>query len=130
MDLNKEISKWPAIILADKRTANVTGRINILINSITTIKGIKIFGVPKGTRWEIIELKLFSTPQIIKPTQVLRDKEKVTLKWAVLEKTKGNNPDILLNKIIVKTLNKTKTLDNFLFLKTDSNSFTISLLST
>lgn len=44
-------SKWPAIILAASRTANVPGRIILLIVSIKTIKGIKGPGVPCGTRW-------------------------------------------------------------------------------
>ena len=45
------ISKWPAIIFADKRIANVPGRIRFLIVSIHTIKGIRTGGVPCGTRW-------------------------------------------------------------------------------
>ena len=45
------INKCPAIILAVSRTANVPGRITFLIVSIHTIKGIKIAGVPWGTKW-------------------------------------------------------------------------------
>lgn len=47
---NKVRSKWPAIILADSRIANVPGRITFLIVSIQTIKGIKTGGVPWGTK--------------------------------------------------------------------------------
>jgi hypothetical protein len=43
-------SRCPAIILAVNRTANVPGRITFLIVSIHTIKGIKIVGVPWGTK--------------------------------------------------------------------------------
>jgi hypothetical protein len=43
---NKVNNKCPAIILADKRMANVRGRIKFLIVSISTIKGINIEGVP------------------------------------------------------------------------------------
>ena len=53
---NKVISKWPAIILAANRTDNVIGRIIFLINSITTINGIKAGGVPWGTKCDIINL--------------------------------------------------------------------------
>lgn len=45
--LPKSVSKrWPAIILADNRTASVPGRIIFLIVSINTIKGINTGGVP------------------------------------------------------------------------------------
>lgn len=43
-------NKWPAIILAVKRTANVPGRIRFLIVSMITMNGINIDGVPCGTR--------------------------------------------------------------------------------
>jgi len=42
--------RCPAIMLAVNRTAKVTGRIIFLIVSIQTIKGIKILGVPCGTK--------------------------------------------------------------------------------
>lgn len=42
-------SRCPAIILAVSRIANVPGRMMFLINSIHTMKGIKMFGVPNGT---------------------------------------------------------------------------------
>ena len=44
----------PAIILADKRTPKVIGRIKILTDSIITIKNIKPLGHPKGTKCLII----------------------------------------------------------------------------
>lgn len=50
-EVNKVINKWPAIILAANRIAKVSGRIIFLIVSITTIKGIKIVGVPFGIKW-------------------------------------------------------------------------------
>lgn len=49
---NNVNNKCPAIILAVKRIAKVKGRIINLINSIKTIKGIKINGVPWGVKWE------------------------------------------------------------------------------
>lgn len=48
----KSVNKrCPAIILAANRTANVPGRIIFLIVSIQTINGIRIEGVPCGTKW-------------------------------------------------------------------------------
>lgn len=60
------INKWPAIILAVKRTAKEVGRIKFLIDSIKTINGIKIFGVPTGTKWQNIELVLLIQPNNIR----------------------------------------------------------------
>ena len=51
VDLNKEIKRWPAIILVDSRIANVPGRIRFLIVSIKTIKGINRRGVFWGIKW-------------------------------------------------------------------------------
>lgn len=48
---NNVISKWPAIILAESRIANVPGRITFLISSIYTINGISTPGVPWGIKW-------------------------------------------------------------------------------
>lgn len=47
---NRDISKCPAIMLALSRTANDPGRIIFLIDSIITIKGIRGYGVPIGTK--------------------------------------------------------------------------------
>jgi hypothetical protein len=44
------IKRWPAIILAVNRMAKVKGRINKLIVSMITIKGINKRGVPWGVR--------------------------------------------------------------------------------
>lgn len=46
--------RCPAIILAISRTANVKGRIISLIDSITTINGISMPGVPSGTKCPIL----------------------------------------------------------------------------
>lgn len=56
-DPNKVNNKCPAIILAVRRIAKVRGRMINLIDSIKTIKGIKINGVPWGVRWEKKSLK-------------------------------------------------------------------------
>jgi threonine/homoserine efflux transporter RhtA len=43
-------SRCPAVIFAVQRTANVPGRIKLLIVSMTTINGINTVGVPCGTK--------------------------------------------------------------------------------
>jgi hypothetical protein len=43
-------NRWPAIIFAVKRTANVPGRIKLLIVSMITVNVISIVGEPCGIR--------------------------------------------------------------------------------
>lgn len=43
--------RWPATILAARRTPKVKGRIILLINSMSTINGTRTRGVPLGTKW-------------------------------------------------------------------------------
>lgn len=75
--------KCPAIILADNRTESVIGRIIFLIVSIHTINGIKILGVPFGTRWENIWFVLLIHPYIIKQIQIGIDIVNVKIKCLV-----------------------------------------------
>lgn len=96
---NKVNRRCPAIILADKRTANVPGRIIFLIVSIITIKGINKEGVPWGTRWANICLVLLNHPKIINLNHIGKAKLKVNVIWLVLVKMYGKRPRKLLNKI-------------------------------
>lgn len=96
---SKVKSKWPAIILADNRTANVPGRMIFLMVSIITIKGIKTDGVPWGTKCVNICFVLLNQPYNIKLNQRGRAKVKVKVIWLVLVKIYGNSPKKLLNKI-------------------------------
>lgn len=66
-------SRWPAIILAVNRMARVKGRIINLIDSIRTIKGIKINGVPWGVRWEKRSLR--KNQELNKIIEIHRDRE-------------------------------------------------------
>lgn len=80
-DPSNDSSKCPAIILAVRRIAKVKGRIIRLIDSIITIKGIRMKGVPWGVRWEkksFIKLKMLN---IIILNHKVRDKERQNLKW-------------------------------------------------
>lgn len=60
--LRRVIKRWPAIIFAVNRTAKVLGRIILLIDSIKTIKGIRILGVPWGIIWANICWELLIHP--------------------------------------------------------------------
>lgn len=83
---NNVKSKWPAIIFADNRTANVPGRIIFLIVSIITIKGINTAGVPWGTRCANMCLVLLIHPNNIKLNHNGRASESVNVIWLVLVK--------------------------------------------
>ena len=79
-DLNSVSSKCPATMLAASRTDRVKGRIKFLINSINTMKGIKIKGVPSGTKCANILFGVFSQAYTICPSQRGRAKEIVNVK--------------------------------------------------
>lgn len=96
---NKVNKRWPAIIFAVKRTAKVPGRIILLIVSIQTMKGIKILGVPWGTKWANICWVWLIQPYIIKESHNGKAKANVIVIWLVLVKIYGNNPIKLLNII-------------------------------
>lgn len=94
-------NKWPAIILAESRTAKVPGRIMFLIVSIKTINGINTGGVPCGTRWANICFVLLIQPKNIKLSQRGRARDNVRVMWLVLVKIYGNRPRKLLKRINV-----------------------------
>lgn len=73
--------RWPAIILAARRTDKVRGRIILLIISIITIKGIKAGGVPKGTKWANILWGIFTQAIIMWPSHKGKAIAKVKDKW-------------------------------------------------
>lgn len=73
-------------MLAVNRTARVPGRIILLIVSIHTIKGIRIEGVPWGTKWANICWVLLSQPYSINLNHKGKAKVNVRVKWLVLVK--------------------------------------------
>lgn len=83
---NSVNNKCPAIILAERRTANVPGRITFLIVSIITIKGIKTEGVPCGTKWANICFVLLIHPKNINLNHKGKAKDNVIVIWLVLVK--------------------------------------------
>ena len=78
--------RWPAIIFAVNRTANVPGRIILLIVSIHTIKGIRAEGVPWGTKWANICCVWLIHPYNINLNHRGRANERVIVRWLVLVK--------------------------------------------
>jgi len=94
-------NKWPAIILADKRTARVPGRIIFLTVSIITINDIRAEGVPWGTKCANIELEKLTHPISVKVNQRGRASEKVVVICLVPVKINGNNPIKLFSIIII-----------------------------
>ena len=69
-------------MLADNRIAQVPGRIMFLIDSIHTIKGIRIGGVPWGTKWANICWVLENHPKIINDSH--RGRESIIVKTICL----------------------------------------------
>lgn len=82
------------------------GRIIKLINSINTINGIKINGVPWGVKWEKKSLKKKVILNRIIEIHNDNDKERQNLKWLEAVKIYGNKPKILFIKIKKKSLIK------------------------
>lgn len=99
---NSVIKRWPAIRLAVNRTQSVIGRIMFLANSINTMKFIKAFGVPCGTKWDSIWLVLFIQPLIIKVNQNANDNGRFTAMWEVKEKFCGKRAIIFVIKMVEK----------------------------
>ena len=88
--------------MAASRIAKVKGRIIFLIVSIITINGIKIKGVPCGTKWANIDFELVNQPKIISVSQRGKERVKVKVIWLDLVNTYGRSPKKLLNKTKVK----------------------------
>lgn len=83
---SKVIKRWPAIIFAIKRIASVPGRIRLLMVSMHTMKGIRIPGVPVGTRWAIIWYVFLIHPKIIKVNHKGKAIDNVKVIWLDLVK--------------------------------------------
>ena len=102
---NSVINKCPATIFAMRRTERVIGRITFLIDSMSTINGIRAVGVLWGTKWANMWLVLFTHPKIINLNH--RGNAKVSVRVMCLEAVKiyGNKPKklfitIKINKAI------------------------------
>jgi hypothetical protein len=83
-------------MLADNRTAKVPGRIKFLIISIKTIKGIRIVGVLRGTKWVNMWLVLLIQPYSINLIQIGRANDREKVKCLEEVKIWGNKPKKLL----------------------------------
>ena len=97
--------RCPATILAANRTERVRGRIILLTNSISTIKGIKGGGVPSGTKWASILWGVLIHPIVICPTHKGKAILIVNVKCLLEVKIKGKSPQKLF-----KAINTNKTI--------------------
>jgi hypothetical protein len=99
-ELTNVINKCPATRLAANRTDKVIGRITLLTNSIKTIKGIKTYGVPTGTKWAK-KLPIFiEILKIIYPIHIVKANLTEKDKCLVAVKVYGVKPAKLFSKII------------------------------
>jgi hypothetical protein len=85
------------------------------------MNGIRIGGVPEGTKWANIEFVFFVHPKIIRVNQIGRAIEAETTKCLVEVKVYGVSPKILLIKI--KKNVEFKIIIICLFLEIDFISF-------
>lgn len=92
--------------MAVNRIDNVSGRIIRLIDSIKTINGIRIGGVPWGVRWEKKSLIKYQILKSIIEIHIDNDNDKEKLKCLEAVKIYGNNPIRLLIRIKVNKLIK------------------------
>lgn len=105
-------------MFALNRTANVPGRIMLLIVSIQTINGINILGVPWGTKWVNIWAELLIHPNNMNLIHSGIDNTKVIDKCLVVEKIYGNSLIEFLNKISKNNeINKSIFFLSFIFNK-------------
>lgn len=109
------MSKWPATMLADKRTERVIGRIKFLTISIRTIKFISWMGVPVGTKWAIMLEKFLLHPINMKENQKVRAKVNEIDRWAVGVKQKGVRAIKFIIRHTEKILNNSLAANFFSF---------------
>lgn len=109
------MSKWPATMLADKRTERVIGRIKFLTISMRTIKFISWMGVPVGTKWAIMLEKFLLHPINMKENQKVRAKVNEIDKWAVGVKQKGVRAIKFIIRDTEKILNRSLAANFFSF---------------
>lgn len=80
-ELRRDKRRWPATMLADRRIERVKGRITLLTSSIITIKGIRIGGVLRGTKWASIKNGTFTIPINMCPNHRGRANVIVKVRW-------------------------------------------------
>lgn len=109
---NKDISKWPATILAISRTDSVMGRIKFLTSSIITIKFIRAVGVPNGVRCDrVFSIELHTAFTIVDTHSISASGREVDM-WAVVVKLNG----IMATMFIAATvMNNVESISSVIF---------------
>lgn len=105
-DPSKDKRRCPATIFAVSRIESVIGRMINLINSIKTIKGIKIVGVFDGVKWVNIWLVKLIQPNSIILIHKINDKDMQNLICLDDVKIYGKRPMKLFHRIKEKSLIK------------------------
>lgn len=77
------ITIWPALIFAARRKERVTGRTEMLVDSINTRKGFSQVGAPEGRRWARSSMGANAAADIIRLSQRVRPNESVRRRWLV-----------------------------------------------
>lgn len=75
------IRRWPAIILAVRRTLRDTGRIRLLRDSTKIMNGAIGVGVFKGRRWANIRLVNFVQLNVIRENQIGSPRAREIERW-------------------------------------------------
>ena len=92
-------SRWPAVILAARRTPKEIILARWLTVSIMTRKGASPIGAPAGVNTAKYSSLKFRMAWIVAPIIIVRDKPMVTEIWTVGEKVYGIKPSTFTNRI-------------------------------
>lgn len=109
---SRVISRCPAIRLAVSRTQSVIGRIRFLVNSINTMKDIRAFGVPCGTKCASMWFVFLTHPNKTMASQKVRESGRVVVKWEVAENVCGYRA-IKFNVMITRNVVVTRAVTPF-----------------
>lgn len=95
----KCMSRWPAVMLAVRRTARAMGWINRLIVSMTMSMGIRVIGVPWGRKWASESFSLWRNPMITAPAHKGIAMLRFIDSWVVGVNVWGRRPSRLVDPI-------------------------------
>jgi hypothetical protein len=83
-------------MLAESRTANVIGRIIVLMVSMQTINAISCVGVPRGSMCDSMCLVFINHPNRVKLIHSVKASESVVVMWLVEVNEYGRSPLVFL----------------------------------
>ena len=83
---------WPALIFAASRNDKVMGRTAILVDSISTRKGLSQSGAPSGSKCAIVALVLYVVLDIIRDIHRGKPNDKVKIRCLDVLNAYGTSP--------------------------------------